>query len=48
VGHEQKEFHELDLMRECTANEYRVQGEYGPEGGLTQYNIVRGYNQGGR
>jgi hypothetical protein len=47
VGHEEKDCHAFDLMRECTADAYRVQGEES-EGGASQYNTPRGYNQGGR
>jgi hypothetical protein len=30
VGHDENEFLALDLMRECTTDAYRVQGEEGP------------------
>jgi len=48
VGHDKKECHTLDLMRECTIDTYKVQGEEGPEGGVPQYKTPRGYIQGGR
>jgi hypothetical protein len=35
-------------MRECITDAYRFQGEEGPEGGVPQYNTLRGYNEGGR
>jgi hypothetical protein len=35
VGHDEKDCHALDLMRECTTDAYRVQGEEGPEGGVS-------------
>jgi hypothetical protein len=47
VGHDEKMSH-TDLMRECTTDAYRFQGEEGLEGGVPQYNTLRGYNQGGR
>jgi hypothetical protein len=48
VGHDEKDCHTLDLMREHTTDAYKVQGEEGSEGGVPQYNTLRGYNQGGR
>jgi hypothetical protein len=48
VGHDKKGCLALDLMRERTTDEYTVQGEEGSKGGLSQYNTLRGYNQGGR
>jgi hypothetical protein len=48
VGHDEKECHALDLMREQTVDTYKVQGEDISEGGVPQYNTPRGYNQGGR
>ena len=44
VGHEEKDYCAFDLMRECTANAYRVQGEESG-GGAPYYNTPRGYNQ---
>jgi hypothetical protein len=48
VRHDEKDYRTLDLMRERIVDAYRVQGEEGPKGGLTQYNAPRGYNQGGK
>jgi hypothetical protein len=49
VGHDEKDCRTLDLMRECTAYAYRVQGENEAKGGAPQFNTPRGgYNQGGR
>jgi hypothetical protein len=47
VRHDEKECHALDLMRERIADAYQVQMEEGIEGGVSQYNTLRGYNQGG-
>jgi hypothetical protein len=48
VGHNEKDYRPLELMKECTMNAYTVQSEEESEGGMCQCNTPRGYNQGGR
>jgi hypothetical protein len=48
VGHDEKECCAFNLMREFTVDAYSFQWEEGLEGGVLQYNTLRGYNQGGR
>jgi hypothetical protein len=48
VGHDEKDWCTLDLMREHNVDSYIVQGEEGKEGGVPQCNTWKGYNQGGR
>jgi hypothetical protein len=48
VGHDEKDCHAFDLMRECTSDAYKIQEEnVTVEGGVPQYNTLRGFNQGG-
>jgi hypothetical protein len=48
VGHDEKEFHAFDLMRECTVDAYKFQGEE-LEGGFSLHNTpIGGYHQGER
>jgi hypothetical protein len=46
VGHDEKDFRTLDLMRKCITDAYIVQWEEGPKGGITQYNTLRRYRGG--
>jgi hypothetical protein len=49
VGHDEKYCHTFDLMREHTSDAYKIQEEnVSREGGVPQYNTLRGFNQGGR
>jgi hypothetical protein len=49
VGHDEKDCHAFDLMRERTLDAYKIQEEnVTAEGGIPQYNTPRGFNQGGR
>jgi hypothetical protein len=44
-GHEEKDFHEFDLMREFTSDMYKIQEEnVVVEGGSQKYNNQRGFN----
>jgi hypothetical protein len=46
VGHEEKDCHMFNLMRECTSDMYRIQEEnVAAEVGSLQYNNQRGFNQ---
>jgi len=46
VGHEDKDFHTFDLMREHTSYMYKIQEENATiEGGGPNYNNKRGFNQ---
>jgi hypothetical protein len=45
VGHEEKDFHAFNLMREQTSDMYRIQEEnVVAEGGVLQYNTQSGFN----
>jgi hypothetical protein len=45
VGHEEKDSHVFDLMRECTSNMYKIQEEnVAVEGGGLQFNNQIGFN----
>jgi hypothetical protein len=49
IGHEEKDFHTFDLMREHTSYMYKIQEENVViEGGGPQYNNQRGFNPGNR
>jgi hypothetical protein len=41
MGHDKQNYHALDLMRECTLDTYRVQGENGPKGGAPRGAIIK-------
>jgi hypothetical protein len=45
VGHDEKDCHTFDLMRERTSDAYRIREEnFVAEGGVSQYNTLRGFN----
>jgi hypothetical protein len=46
LGHEEKDFHAFELMRECTSDMYGIQEEnVVAKGGGVPYNNQRGFNQ---
>jgi hypothetical protein len=48
VGHDEKDCHTFDMMRECTSDAYIIQEEnFTVEGEIPHYNTPRGFNQGG-